>query len=198
MTAMLPPPTERLERPESTRSAERVETRELVHHDNAPLPPLEVDDAHGLMRVASTTLAMRADHAPQLIDITAQLEAFVAASDVAHGQLLVYSMHTTAAVIVNEREPLLHQDIRAFLEGLAPAHGRYAHDDFSVRVTNMTPDEQVNGHAHLRHLLLGPSQTLPVVRGRLVLGRWQRVFFVELDAPRDRQVLLQLTGIKGY
>ena len=185
MTAMLPP-------------LPATEGEAFVDHDNAPLPPLQLDAAHGLMRVASTTLELRTTRAPELIDVTHHLEAFVAASPVAHGQLLVHSLHTTAAVITNEREPLLHVDIRTFLERLASERSAYRHDDFDVRTTNMTPDERANGHAHLRHLLLGASETFAVVRGRLVLGRWQRVFLVELDGARTRKVVLQLTGIRGY
>ena len=67
----------------------------------------------------------------------------------------------------------------------APRDGRYRHDDPAVRTVNLTADERPNGHAHCRALLLPTSVCLNIVDGRLQLGRWQRVFFVELDGPRE-------------
>lgn len=148
----------------------------------------------GELRIATTTLDVRATGAPEFHDITDRAQRFVAGSGIAAGQLLIHSLHTTAAVVINEREPLLLEDIAAFLERLAPTGGAYRHDDFSVRTVNMTPDEQPNAQAHLRQLLLGGSKQLPVAGGRIVLGRWQRIFWVELDRPRDRRILLQLMG----
>ena len=62
---------------------------------------------------------------------------------------------------------------------------------------NLTPDERRNGHAHCRALLLGPSACLNVVDGRLQLGRWQRVFLVELDGPRAREISVLMLGEGG-
>jgi secondary thiamine-phosphate synthase enzyme len=59
---------------------------------------------------------------------------------------------------------------------------------------NLSPDERSNGHAHCRALLLGVSATLNIVDGRLLLGRWQRVFFVELDGPRERAISAVVLG----
>ena len=109
-------------------------------------------------------------------------------SGITDGQVLVYSRHTTAAVRVQEAEPLLLEDMTACLERLAPSEIPYRHNDFRVRTVNMTEDERPNGHAHCRHLFLGASETVPVVSGRLALGRWQRVFLIELDHPRRREV----------
>jgi secondary thiamine-phosphate synthase enzyme len=58
----------------------------------------------------------------------------------------------------------------------------------------MTPEECPNAHAHLQHLLLGTSEAVPIQGGNLVLGRWQRIFLVELDRPRERKVLVQVVG----
>lgn len=173
--------------------------RDRPHHNsNPPLPPLELEGAHGLMRVASTTFEVLADRSPGLVDMTDDAVAFVEGSGINHGQLLVHSLHTTCGVIVNEHEPLLHEDIATHLERVAPASVSYRHDDFTVRTVNMNPNEQVNGHSHLKHLMLGSSETLPVIKGRLVLGRWQRLLAVELDDPRPRTIVLQLTGIQGH
>jgi len=151
----------------------------------------------GALQLASTTLDVRATCAPELHDITDRAQQFVLESGIDCGQLLIHSLHTTAAVVINEHEPLLLEDIAAFLGRLAPTDGDYRHDDFSVRTVNMTPDEQPNAQAHLRQLLLGGSKQLPVADGQILLGRWQRIFWVELDRPRDRQILLQLMGSRA-
>ncbi|MGB9757069.1 MAG: secondary thiamine-phosphate synthase enzyme YjbQ [Candidatus Bipolaricaulaceae bacterium] len=132
--------------------------------------------------------------APQFVDITEEVEKFVEESGVQEGLVFVFSCHTTAAVRINENEPLLLRDLEEFLKRLAPRDLYYCHNDFSIRTHNMTPDECPNAHAHCQHLLLGASETVPVVGGKLFLGRWQRIFLVELDRPREREVLLQAVG----
>ncbi|MBM3944813.1 MAG: YjbQ family protein [SAR202 cluster bacterium] len=114
---------------------------------------------------------------------------------VALGLVVVFSRHTTAAVVLNENEPLLMQDIGDFLERLAPRNGRYRHNDFSIRTVNMTQDECPNGHAHCQHWLLGSTEVIPIVAGKMSLGRWQRIFLVELDMPRERELVVQVWGI---
>ena len=71
---------------------------------------------------------------------------------------------------------------------------RYQHDDTAARTVNLTDAERPNGHAHCRALLLPSSACLNVVGGRLLLGHWQRVFLVELDGPRDREVSVVIFG----
>ncbi len=110
---------------------------------------------------------------------------------------LVYSPHTTCAVLVNERESGFIEDFDELLESLVPLKGEYRHDDLSRRTENLEddPHDVPNGHAHCRQALVGStSQTIPIVDGRLLLGRWQRVFFLELDRARDRRVLIQVMG----
>jgi secondary thiamine-phosphate synthase enzyme len=124
----------------------------------------------------------------EFIDLTDRLGRFLAATGVRFGMLNVQTLHTTTAVVVNEHEPLLLGDFRAVLEAAAPGDGRYRHDDATIRTVNMTDAERPNGHAHCRALLLPSSACLNVAEGRLVLGRWQRVFFVELDGPREREI----------
>jgi secondary thiamine-phosphate synthase enzyme len=113
------------------------------------------------------------------------------------GLVNVQSLHTTVAIVVNEHEPLLLTDFKNLLEQLAPAAGTYRHDDPSARTVNVTAEERRNGQAHCRALLLGPSACLNVIDGRLQLGRWQRVFLLELDGPRERQVSVVMLGEGG-
>lgn len=130
----------------------------------------------------------------QFIDVTDQVRGFLASSGMRHGMVNVQTRHTTAAVLVNENEPLLLEDMRRTLERLAPQAIEYRHDDFSVRTANMTPDENPNGHAHCKSMFLRASETLNVVDGSLQLGRWQRIFFVELDCARERTISLVALG----
>ena len=130
----------------------------------------------------------------EFIDITDDVAGILRASGARSGLVHVYSQHTTAAVRVNENEPLLLGDFRRFLAAVAPSgDGAYEHDDM-IRRVGVPADEPANGHAHCLHLLLGASETLPVVDGRLALGRWQRVFLVELCSARERQVVVQVLG----
>ena len=131
------------------------------------------------------------------LDITDALQGAVADSGFSDGIAVVQSLHTTAAIVVNEAEPLLLEDLRALLERLVPRHAHYRHDDFSIRTVNMTPDEQPNGFAHCRALALPTSVTFGVRRSRIYLGRWQRVFFVELDRRRERTVAVTVLGACG-
>jgi secondary thiamine-phosphate synthase enzyme len=123
-----------------------------------------------------------------------KVEKAVKACGVREGIALVFSCHTTAAIRINENEPLLLRDMEEFLKRLAPRELYYRHNDFEIRTHNMTPEECPNAHAHLQHLLLGTSEAVPIQGGNLVLGRWQRIFLVELDRPRERKVLVQVVG----
>jgi len=139
-----------------------------------------------------TTIRIDTERPTQFIDLTPELEAFVAASGIQSGLLNVQSLHTTAAIVVNEHEPLLLTDMAWLLERLAPVDAVYRHDNITLRTVNCVLGEPPNGHSHCRALLLGSTAALNVVNGELQLGRWQRVFLVELDGPRTRDVSLLL------
>lgn len=130
----------------------------------------------------------------EFIDLTIRLQQLVAATGVECGILNVQTLHTTTAVVVNEHEPLLLADFQRLLERLAPDHGAYSHDDHTARTVNLTDGERRNGHAHCRALFLPSSASLNIVTGRLQLGRWQRVFLLELDGPREREVSVVVLG----
>ena len=149
----------------------------------------------GPMKALARTLRVATSSAPQFVDITDRVCAVVREAGVLAGLVVVYSRHTTAAITINEWEPLLLEDMARLLERVAPRDGDYRHNDFSVRTVNMVEDETPNGHAHCRHLVLGASETIPIVDGQVALGRWQRVFLVELDQPRTRDVLVQVLGV---
>ncbi len=146
------------------------------------------------MKSKTFCLRVKTEEAPQFIDITEWVSGCISESTIANGFAVVFSKHTTAAVKINENEPLLLEDMAAFLEGVAPRHAPYQHNDFEIRTVNMTPDESPNGHAHLQHLLLGTSETVPVINGEMQFGTYQSIFFIELDHPRNREVMVQVVG----
>jgi secondary thiamine-phosphate synthase enzyme len=144
-----------------------------------------------------STIHLTTRHPTEFIDLTERLEWLVAATDLRLGILNVQTLHTTTAIVVNEHEPLLLTDFQTLLEAAAPGDARYRHDDTTARTVNVTDHERVNGHAHCRALLLPSSACLNVTAGRLRLGRWQRVFFVELDGPRERDLSVVIIGGEG-
>ncbi len=157
--------------------------RETVSRSDAPAA-----------RVLCEALEYETTEAPEFIDITDDVVAVVEAAGIQFGQVAIFSQHTTCAVKINEHEPLLLRDLARTLRQFAPPNAYYEHNDFSRRTVNMNPDECANGHAHVQHLFLGSSETIPVVDGRITLGTWQRVFLIELDHPRRRRVLVNVVG----
>ena len=141
-----------------------------------------------------TRLQITTSRATEFVDLTDRLQRIVGDAAIGVGILNVQTLHTTTAVVVNEHEPLLLTDFQAVLEAGAPEAGRYGHDDLTLRTVNLTEAERPNGHAHCRALVLPTSVGLNISGGRLVLGRWQRVFFVELDGPRDREISVLVFG----
>lgn len=143
------------------------------------------------------TVRIDTEQAFHVTDVTDQAAELVARSGVRDGTLTVYSPHTTCAVRVNERESGFLEDLHRFLEDLVPRDAYYRHDDFDIRTENLEDPETepVNGHAHVKSMLLGAaSEHVPVVDRQLALGAWQRIFFIELDQARPRRVVLQVQG----
>jgi secondary thiamine-phosphate synthase enzyme len=151
--------------------------------------------AHTAVRCEA--LIIETSDAPEFIDITDEVQRIVAESGISFGQATVFSTHTTAAIKVNENEPLLLQDMARILRQLAPLNAEYEHNDFSRRTVNLDEEECANGHAHCQHLFLSTSETIPVLDGRLAVGQWQRVFLVELDRARQRRILINIVGVAG-
>jgi len=129
-------------------------------------------------------------------DFTQLVRDVVDRSGVRHGQVTVYTPHTTTSVIINESETGFLNDYRRAIDTLVPEDAYYEHDDHEIRTENLQEDEFINGHAHVRQLLVGqPSVTIPVVDGEVLLGQWQRVLFVELDQSRDRRTFIHAQGV---
>lgn len=143
------------------------------------------------------TLLVETTTAPEFVDITGKVLESLKDSGINNGCVVVFSRHTTAAITLQENEPLLLNDMAMLLERLAPRNARYGHNDFSIRTVNMHEDECPNGHSHCQHLTLGSSETIPVIDGSLALGQYQHVFVVELDDDKmvPREVIVQIMGV---
>jgi secondary thiamine-phosphate synthase enzyme len=122
----------------------------------------------------------------QIVDLTEGVLAVVRQSEVSHGLVSVFVTGSTAAVTTMEYEPGGVQDLQQTLERLVPRARDYAHNV-------MNGDD--NAHAHLRASVIGPSETVPLVAGRLVLGTWQQIVLVDFDdRPRRREVHVQVVS----
>jgi secondary thiamine-phosphate synthase enzyme len=130
----------------------------------------------------------------EFVDLTPMLSTIVEGLAVREAVMTLQTRHTTTGLMINEHEPLLLADIQAMFERLVPASASYGHDDFGRRRVNLTAGERRNGHAHCRAALLRTSESIPIVDGTLTLGRWQRIFLVEFDGPRRREVSVTISG----
>ncbi|MQG38569.1 MAG: YjbQ family protein [SAR202 cluster bacterium] len=145
----------------------------------------------------TSTLIINTSSAPEFIDITEKIIDIVDNTKISDGTITIYSRHTTSAIVIQENEPLLLNDMASLLEKLSPKNSRYGHNDFTIRTVNMNEGEPPNGHSHCQHLILGSSETIPVANGLLTLGQWQRIFVVELDESKitPREIVVQIMGI---
>lgn len=114
-------------------------------------------------------------------DVTDRVQGIVSKSGVKNGLVHVFAPHATGILILTEYEPSLMADLKDALERLIPKRASYRHPS--------------NAHSHLRSVFLCPDRTLPVIDGRVVLGTWQSLVFVETDVyPRQRTIVVQVMG----
>ncbi|MGH2373628.1 MAG: secondary thiamine-phosphate synthase enzyme YjbQ [bacterium] len=123
------------------------------------------------------TIALESTKKIELLDITDHVTRACQSAGPDDGLAVVYCPHTTAGVTIQEAEPGLLHDLEQWLTRVVPSEGAYEHD----RVDD-------NAASHLREVIAGASAVVPLQRGTLALGTWQRILFVELDGPRDREV----------
>lgn len=147
---------------------------------------------HLLTSPTTTVVTVTAPHRLGFVDLTPALEREVAQAG-GDGFVIAFCRHTTCALLINELEDGAQADLAARLDELFPPSGYYAHDDLGIRTQNLQPDERANGHSHVAQMLMGgTSHTIPVAGGAPLLGRWQRLLLVELDEPKEREVVLQV------
>jgi len=118
----------------------------------------------------------------QIINITNQIKSILQESGIQEGSLTLLTQHTTTAININEEEEGLQRDMIDFLKSFVPANGDYVHNRNAA-------DGRPNAHSHLMTLLTNSSETIPITQGKMLLGDWQSLFFIELDGPRPKRTV---------
>ena len=138
------------------------------------------------MVVANGTIKLKTSAKDEIIDVTGRVQEIVSGSNLRNGLACVFVAGSTAAVTTVEHEPGLVADMHEAMERLYPKGMDYEHHQRWG---------DGNGHSHARASFVGPSLTVPVVDGRLLLGTWQQVVFMEFDnKPRNREITVQIVG----
>jgi len=148
--------------------------------------------------VKSTTLTIQVRPAARLdvVDLTDDLRRAIKDSGVTEGCAVVFCAHTTCALLINEWEDGVLEDLRTRLRTVVPGDIYYAHDDLERRTQNLQEaHERENGRSHVTQMLLGgTSHAIPVGSGEPLFGRWQRLLLLELDEPKDRDIVFHVFG----
>ncbi len=132
------------------------------------------------------TFQLKSSSKIEFIDITRSVAEIVRKAGVAEGICFIFVPHTTAAVTINENaDPSVSRDMIMELNKIVPSQDRYRH-------------LEGNSPAHIKASLMGPSQTVFLQSGELVLGTWQGIFFCEFDGPRNRQVYVKVMGVGEF
>jgi secondary thiamine-phosphate synthase enzyme len=136
------------------------------------------------MTVSGGMLRLQTPGHGHIVDLTEGVARIVATSGVDRGLVTVFAIGATVAVTTMEHEPGGVTDLQRLLDRLIPADGDYEHNRLN---------HDTNSHAHLRAALIGPSETIPVLEGRLTLGTWQQIVLIDFDdRRRDRTVSVQV------
>ena len=138
------------------------------------------------MKVYTSAVRIKTTGKHEEVNITNQAEAVVLESGIYEGMALVFTGHTTASIHLNNADKDLEGDMHELLSELVPNKPTYRHNK---------GDYGRNADAHIKSLLMGNSVTIPITRGRLVLGQWQAVYFSEFDGPRSRLISVKVIGM---
>jgi secondary thiamine-phosphate synthase enzyme len=131
------------------------------------------------MKIITEKLSLKSKGNCDIINITKQVQDLIHKHSLIEGNVTVFVVGSTASISTIEYEPGLQKDLPQVLEKLIPSGQKYHH----------------NGHAHLRSTLFGCSQTIPFIKGELMLGTWQQIILIDFDdRSRDRKVIVQLIG----
>jgi secondary thiamine-phosphate synthase enzyme len=142
------------------------------------------------MTVVVERIFLKSERATELIKITDRVQRVVEKSKVKNGITNVFTQHVTTGLTINEDDPKLEEDIARFLVKAVPEDDSYAHHHFLRKDGRMA----VNAYSHIRASLLGPSLTIPVQDGQVVLGSRQQIYLIELDGPQTRDFIIEVMG----
>ena len=121
-----------------------------------------------------------------IINITAEVASAVLSSDLKNGSVTIFVPGSTGGITTVEYEPGLVEDLKTFFEKIAPKSDTYQHN---IRW------QDGNGYSHIRASFLGPGTTVPFINGKMPLGKWQQIIFIDFDnRPRDREIIIQIIG----
>jgi len=138
------------------------------------------------MTVKTASLALSTRGNADILDVTEPISRAVAESGVKNGSVTIFTPSSTSAVTTIEYEGGARNDLRRLFDEIIPADRDYAHN---------ARWGDGNGHSHIRAALLGASLSVPFVNGRLTLGTWQQIIFIDFDnRPRQRELILQIIG----
>lgn len=138
------------------------------------------------MPVVTQSISLHTQGDADVLDITEQVSAAVSAAGLHSGTVTIFSPSATSALTTIEYEPGCISDLRRLFDEIVDPERHYAHN---------ARWGDGNGHSHVRAALLGPSLTVPFVDGRLMLGTWQQIIFVDFDTrPRQRELVAQVVG----
>ncbi|MEM2463988.1 MAG: secondary thiamine-phosphate synthase enzyme YjbQ [Candidatus Bathyarchaeia archaeon] len=141
------------------------------------------------MKIYLTELSIKSRERMQIINVTSEVSGVIERSGIRDGLANLWVPHTTAAITVNEHDPDLWMDILAVMERIAPIKGDYRHN-----AKYRWAQSEQNAHAHILNSLIKPFLTIPIADGRMLLGMWQSILFIEMDGPQTRTIQIQIIG----
>ena len=148
------------------------------------------------MRSATVDVTVTAERRHGWVDVTDELRRAIKDSGVVTGCAVAFVTHTTCALLINEWEDGVMEDLQGRLDSLVPEDSYYAHDDLGRRTQNLIAEgERRNGHAHVTQMIVGgTSHAIPVEGGEPLFGTWQRLILLELDEPKERKIVFHVFG----
>jgi secondary thiamine-phosphate synthase enzyme len=146
------------------------------------------------MKIYKQKIKIKSATQVEFIDITDKVNDIIDNSGVREGQVLIYSPHTSASIVINHNETMLLHDFMRVLYRLVPIDDRYSHDVFELKRSHKS-DGRSNGHSHCKSMLLGVSETVPIEKGKMLLTEKQNIFVAEMDGARTRDIIIQVIGI---
>lgn len=124
----------------------------------------------------------------KVIDITDKVKELVKKRGTKEGSILIYNPHVTSAITINEADPELWDDLLEAYQRLVPLRANYKHN---AKYRGIPREE--NAHAHILNTFIGQSVTIPIQNGRILLGTWQAILYIELDGGKRRNLIVQMT-----
>ncbi len=136
------------------------------------------------MLIKTRTLDVKTKKVHDYVDITERIKNVIKDAEIKTGIANIFCKHTTSAVVIQEKNKDVHKDTEEVLKRLLPLDANYHHSE----------EGPINAAAHVKNQILGPSITVPIRKGKMELGVWQRIFFIELFEPRNRKIEVTILG----